>query len=509
MTVSQNTDHKTHPRPKPKISRPRGLPGWALGVIYLVLTVGPVIAAISLGGGARHGQNLAPLIGRALGILAMAMLLLQFLTSGRFEQISGRIGLDRTMGFHRVAAGALLLVIVGHIAGFMFRAQSWAPDVLLARLAAMITSTGLLGGTLAAGILLLLVLWAKYLRHQMARYEIWRLLHGGLAVAAMVLALRHSFVHARLFADPLGTGTIIVLAVIALGSIGIIYVWRLYQGRAQGFVVDAVHTRAPGIAELILRGPKDGAFRFTAGQFAWLTLGRRHSVTDNPFSILSLPSELPRLRFMIRDAGDMTHTVPALVPGTPVAIDGPHGSFTLQKVDISKPVLLIAGGIGIVPVLGVLAQLAEYRITSPVYLLLAVRDGAELRLLRDQLPGLQENLDLRALCLFEHGEGDVPTNIENITVQKARYDQTHLVRLLDGQDAAEMVAFVCGPPVMMDAAIDDLAVMGVLDANIRMERFDYDAANDIISRRQRQHFTLILMAGVVITVLATILSVWM
>ncbi|MBZ0208305.1 MAG: hypothetical protein K8F92_01445 [Hyphomicrobium sp.] len=33
-----------------------------------------------------------------------ALLYLQFLSSGRFETISGRIGIDRTMGFHRIAA---------------------------------------------------------------------------------------------------------------------------------------------------------------------------------------------------------------------------------------------------------------------------------------------------------------------------------------------------------------------------------------------------------------------
>lgn len=507
MTVHQTTDRpsQTSSSPQPDGNRPQGLPGWALATIYLVLTVGPVIAAISLGGGPRHGQHLAPLIGRALGILAMAMLLLQFLTSGRFEQISGRIGLDRTMGFHRLAAVALLLVVAGHVAGFVLRAQSWAPNVLMARLAAFVTSTSLLGGTIAAGLLLILVLWAKYLRHQTARYEIWRLLHGGLAICAMLLALRHSFVHAHLFADPLGTSTIIALTVIALCSIGLVYVWRLYQGRKLGFAVEAARPCAPGITELVLRGPKDGTFDFEAGQFAWLTLGNRHSVTDNPFSIVSLPSELPRLRFMIRDAGDMTHDLPALAAGTPVAIDGPHGSFTLQPGDAGKPILLIAGGIGLVPVLALLAQLAENDTSRPVYLLLAVRDAAELCLLTDHLPILEETLNLRALCLFEQGQGVAGTG--NVTIKNARYDATVLADLIADAEIVNMVAFVCGPPVMMDAAVNDLTALGIEEANIRMERFDYDAANDVISRRQRLRFALILTASIAIAVIATILSV--
>jgi hypothetical protein len=48
--------------------------------------------------------------GTALGLTAACLLFLQFLSSGRYESLSGRIGIDRTMGFHRIAAFALLLL---------------------------------------------------------------------------------------------------------------------------------------------------------------------------------------------------------------------------------------------------------------------------------------------------------------------------------------------------------------------------------------------------------------
>ncbi|MCZ7594937.1 MAG: ferric reductase-like transmembrane domain-containing protein [Hyphomicrobium sp.] len=52
--------------------------------------------------------------GAALGLTAAALLYLQFLCSGRFETISGRLGIDRTMGFHRIAAYVLLAFAVLH-----------------------------------------------------------------------------------------------------------------------------------------------------------------------------------------------------------------------------------------------------------------------------------------------------------------------------------------------------------------------------------------------------------
>jgi len=57
--------------------------------------------------------------GAALGLCAAALLYLQFLSSGRYERLSGRIGIDRTMGFHRVAAGTLLLFAILHPLGYV------------------------------------------------------------------------------------------------------------------------------------------------------------------------------------------------------------------------------------------------------------------------------------------------------------------------------------------------------------------------------------------------------
>ena len=47
-----------------------------------------------------------------LVMVGFAMLLAQFLLSGRFRQISGRVGIDLTMRFHQLAAVTVLAFIV-------------------------------------------------------------------------------------------------------------------------------------------------------------------------------------------------------------------------------------------------------------------------------------------------------------------------------------------------------------------------------------------------------------
>ncbi len=51
--------------------------------------------------------------------------MLQFVTSGRFEPLSGRIGIDVTMAFHKWLARALLLAVILHPLFFL------GPDLFL------------------------------------------------------------------------------------------------------------------------------------------------------------------------------------------------------------------------------------------------------------------------------------------------------------------------------------------------------------------------------------------
>ena len=91
-----------------------GLPGAFLAAGFILLALGPLLAA--------QFSGLEPVarlheLGTALGFTAAALILLQFLSSGRYESLSGRVGLDRTMGFHRVAAYGLLLFALLHPLG--------------------------------------------------------------------------------------------------------------------------------------------------------------------------------------------------------------------------------------------------------------------------------------------------------------------------------------------------------------------------------------------------------
>ena len=82
-----------------------GMPvAWLLALFLLAAIMPLGMAAWTTG----SSGDLATELSAASGILAATLLYLQFLSSGRFEGLSGKIGIDRTMGFHRIAGLAIL-----------------------------------------------------------------------------------------------------------------------------------------------------------------------------------------------------------------------------------------------------------------------------------------------------------------------------------------------------------------------------------------------------------------
>ncbi len=135
---------------------------------------------------------------------------------------------------------------------------------------------------------------------------------------------------------------------------------------------------------------------------------------------------------MVREAGNCTNEFGHIEPGTRVAIDGPHGSFVLPEG--SGPVVMIAGGVGIAPVLGILEEAAALGDKRAFRLLYAGRNPAALAGLA-RLRELQCKLDLHIHCIVDKGVSGADCSAGPIC-------DAHISRLLDRLPADEVTAFV-------------------------------------------------------------------
>src|SRR5207244_589503 len=92
----------------------------------------------------------------------------------------------------------------------------------------------------------------------------------------------------------------------------------------------------------------------------WLRLRRGVVGTEeHPFTIASSANVTGRLELTVRDSGDFSAVLACLHTGSKVWLDGPHGSFTADVAPDGDGLVLLAGGVGITPMMSMLRTLAE------------------------------------------------------------------------------------------------------------------------------------------------------
>ena len=208
-----------------------GLPGAVLALLYVGLASLPMLVA--------HLTGIEPLrpvgeFATALGLTTAAFLHLQFLSSGRYERLSGRIGIDRTMGFHRLAAGTLLVFAILHPLGYATASASGDPAMAWNRLLNLLMSARLRTGVLALAGLFVIVVLAVLRTRPWVRYELWRVSHGPLAVVVTALSLHHAVVNGTYTAEMPLRLIWAVLALMAGTAVLIAYVFRPLAHVARG-----------------------------------------------------------------------------------------------------------------------------------------------------------------------------------------------------------------------------------------------------------------------------------
>lgn len=431
--------------------------------IYLGITIAPLVLA--------HLQGLPPRsvrdeISTGLGMVAFAILLVEFVLSGRFRVISARMGMDVTMRLHQLLARTALVFVLVH--PFLYSTPlnlplPWDPSgQLTLRLDAGSLASGVIGWVALPAFVLMSIF-----RDQLpCRYETWRWLHGLGAAALAVAVTHHTFLAGRYSADPLLAGFWILLLAVAFVSLIHTYLVAPLREMARPYHVTSVAKVALKTWELTLRPEKGQAMRFDAGQFAWLNLGHSaFSLEENPFSISSAPSARPDIQFVVKEVGDMTRRLGAVTPGERAYLDGPYGNLTLEGRR-GKGIGLIAGGVGIAPLLSIARQLHAEGDPRPVKLLYGNR-LAEQIVYRDELTMYADKPHWQVI----HVLSEPPAGWAGRTGQ---LDRGMLRSVFGFEDAREWLYLACGPSPMLDAVEDALTALDVPGGQIVCERFYYD-----------------------------------
>ncbi|MGH9027207.1 MAG: ferredoxin reductase family protein [Acidimicrobiia bacterium] len=423
--------------------------------VFLGVALAPLVFAVI--GVSEPGRGFATEFSVALGFVGLALMGLDFALVARFRAVAAPFGTDALVQFHRQIGLVGLAFVLVHVA----LSAEW--DKVF-RFSSEATPARVIFGAIATAALLALIassLWRARLR---LSYEWWHLLHAVLAVVSVVAALVH-VVLVDYYVNSLWKQ---ILWVAMSAAFVALLVWvrigKPMTLRRRSWTIERLTPERGSTTTLTLRPDGHRGFRFRPGQYAWIVVDRSpFSLTQHPFSFSSSGESLGDVDISIKALGDFTNTVADLNTGTKVYVDGPHGVFSPDQYE-GPGFGLIAGGVGITPMLSILRAFAERGDSRPVVVFVANRDWEEATF-REELEELSRGLDLHVVFT-------VSTASPGWGGETGRIDAAMLARhLRPGFERWQY--FVCGPNPMMDAIEDALVALNVQSERIHTERFDW------------------------------------
>jgi glycine betaine catabolism B len=200
---------------------------------------------------------------------------------------------------------------------------------------------------------------------------------------------------------------------------------------------------------------------FSAGQYMELTLP--HTKADprglrRIFSISSAPGETEVVRFGLRVpevSSSFKRAILELTPGEVVSATSIGGDFVLPR-DASRPLLLVAGGIGITPFISHLSHLASTGQDRDVVLVYSSTRANEIAYL-ERLSGAEAAGVARVLLVSPTEPESLPSNFTWIGAGPLTGDML----LAAVPDARNRDAFVSGPPQLVHSLRAALRRAGV------------------------------------------------
>jgi ferredoxin-NADP reductase len=180
------------------------------------------------------------------------------------------------------------------------------------------------------------------------------------------------------------------------------------------------------------------------------------------YSLASAPEDdgLALTVELVPDGEVSGYLVEEVRPGDTFEIRGPIGGYFTWEAADGGPLLLAAGGSGVVPFRAMLRHRAAAGSDVPVTLVVSARAQEDL-IYRAELEGLAERNGVRLVRTLTR---DVPAGWDGSTGRVSRELLAPLVE-------AETQAFVCGPTGFVEAAADLLVALGVDPARVKTERF--------------------------------------
>lgn len=406
------------------------------------------------------GVGVAYRLGLGAALVGFSILAMQVVVAARLKWGEWPFGMGAVMRFHKAMAlvGVLLLMMHPVLLAIGSDASVVLPDRMPWHL--------LLGPT-AIGLLMLNWTLSQFRQTLDFEFQKWRWSHNILGLAILACAFLHSYFTGGDLASPVMR----VAWPAAIGVIGLAYLyhrafrplalrrnaWKVVQVKAETYAVTTVALEPPaGVPR----------FDYWPGQFHFLTFHRQDKslpTEEHHWTISSSPTQPGIVTSTIKASGDFTATMPRTRVGDTAQVLGPYGRFSYVLHPGEGDLGLVAGGIGITPLMAMIRHMHDTGDPRRVLLVYANRAERDI-VFREELDALAASgrPALTVVHVLDHAD-------DSWTGLRGRVDEALLRRHYP--DAAARAFYVCGPPAMSDGVIRALRKMGVARRAIHSERF--------------------------------------
>jgi len=393
--------------------------------------------------------------GKVLGVTAAVLVFFQVLLVSRLKFLDRIFSLNRIVTYHRIngivvaclaIVHPILIIAAENFTLFPFEKRYW-PEFL---------------GVGVLIFILVVVTTANWRLMFNFAYDKWLRFHRLVTLAAIALMTTHILFVSETFKSGLPHTLVFMAVGINFIMISRLWIRRFFPGKRR-FIVSNVEPASEDAYSVNVRPHSGRILDHIPGQFAFITPESANvPKEEHPFTISSTPSRTEAMQFVIRSLGDWTSKINRLKPGDTVIIDGPYGLFSHMVTLKNEPIIMIAGGIGITPMLSMLRYMADVDDPRPI-LLIWSNKTKEYIVFPEEFEDLKRRLqNFNIIYIITHGTGD-ENNI-------GRLDQNRLEKMLIGWSRKSNV-FVCGPLEMMKEMIRAVKKIGFSSVRVYKEEF--------------------------------------
>ncbi len=430
-----------------------------IGIIFLLVLAGAISIPFYFESSTilyKFGLNRQLLrSGQVLGLVAGCLLLLQIILSARLKCLDRILGLSHLFKLHRITGIIIACLAAIHpVLVFIPEDRIFIP--LQWRYWPEFTGLFLL---LSIVVMVITSHWRDRLGFSFHR---WWPVHRW----AAVLIVAVFWIHLLSVSETFEQNVPKLLAFCAMGFCGFLFFWirtRHLRIKRRSFEVSAIEPAGEDAVCLKIISKTKQMPAYLPGQFSFATFFAPHiSREEHPFSIASTPTTPAVLEFIVRTTGDWTGQLKNIQPGDRVALNGPFGLFSHLRLSAKKEIIMIAGGIGITPLLSMLRYMADRNDQRKITLIWSNRSREHI-VLPHEIQRLAAQI--KALRIVH-----VMTRDDEYSGEKGRLDRSKLKKLISDCGLSPAV-FICGPDQMMKEVKQSLVYLGFPKRMIFMERF--------------------------------------